>query len=546
MNARANYVVLSLFCLIFMAPGLASLPPVDRDESRYLQATKQMLETGDFIDIRFQDQARYKKPAGIYWAQSLAATLTGRGANAPLWAFRIVSLIGLTLAVLATCWTGSALFGPSAGLVAGLVVAAIFGSGFESRLAKTDAMLLGLCTLAQGAMAQIYMSVRAGRKPAGALAWIFWGAEGLAILVKGPIAPFLALLTVVALSIAQRDWRWLKAMRPLSGVVLALLIAAPWFVLITWRASGAFWHDAVGGDLMGKVTSGQESHGAPPGYYMLTYCLYMWPFGPLALAAELRAWNGWRGDDRLAFLLCWFVPFWIVLEFVPTKLPHYLLPAYPALAILVGWTATTLRTGNLTRWQAIACWAAVAGQAAVTVVLAGAAVGLPIYLGDGVSVAGIVCALLILVAGIVGLRWWSRVGVGSIAANAAIGAAGVAALFGWVAPSVPQLWLSKSVADAIAANRPCPTSVLASAGYAEPSLVVLAGTATQFTSAEGAAKHLLDDPSCGLALVDQESDAAFHSAAGAAAVIPLAKIAGINYSIGRRKDLTLYGMGAAR
>ena len=74
-----NYILLFLFSLMMTVSGLASLPPIDRDESRFVQATKQMAETGDYVDIRFQDASRYQKPVGIYWLQSAAVKLSGKG-----------------------------------------------------------------------------------------------------------------------------------------------------------------------------------------------------------------------------------------------------------------------------------------------------------------------------------------------------------------------------------------------------------------------------------------------------------------------------------
>ncbi|RWE79913.1 MAG: glycosyltransferase family 39 protein, partial [Mesorhizobium sp.] len=86
-----NYILLFLFSIVMTVSGLASLPPVDRDESRFVQATKQMVETGDYVDIRLQDVTRYKKPIGIYWLQSAAVALSGEGAAAPIWVYRLVS-----------------------------------------------------------------------------------------------------------------------------------------------------------------------------------------------------------------------------------------------------------------------------------------------------------------------------------------------------------------------------------------------------------------------------------------------------------------------
>src|SRR5581483_9568296 len=94
---------------------------------------------------------------------------------------------------------------------------------------------------------------------------------------------------------------------------------------------GGFASDSVGNDFAGKLLHGQESHGAPPGYFLLLAFVTFWP-GSIALAAAARlAWRE-RRDTATRYLIAWLVPFWLVLELVPTKLPHYALPLYPALA----------------------------------------------------------------------------------------------------------------------------------------------------------------------------------------------------------------------
>ncbi len=81
----SHYLLLIFICLVSFLPGIGSIPPLDRDESRYVQATHQMAESGDYVDIRFQDASRYKKPIGIYWLQSAALKLTGHDGDAPIW-----------------------------------------------------------------------------------------------------------------------------------------------------------------------------------------------------------------------------------------------------------------------------------------------------------------------------------------------------------------------------------------------------------------------------------------------------------------------------
>ncbi|RWC27756.1 MAG: glycosyltransferase family 39 protein [Mesorhizobium sp.] len=540
-----NYLLLFLFSLLMTLSGLMSLPPVDRDESRFVQATKQMVETGDYVDIRFQDASRYKKPIGIYWLQSAAVALSGEGAAAPIWVYRLVSMLGIALAVVGIAWTGTKLFGANAGLAAGLMMAAIFATAFEGRDAKTDAMLLACCVAAQGALAQIYLAARRNKPVAGHLPWIFWAAQGLGILIKGPVAPLLSVLTVATLFAFERDWRWLLKLKLVRGVTLVLLIVLPWVALITWKSGGAFLQDAVGKDMVAKVASGEESHGLPPGFYMLTYSLFMWPFGLIAVGAGLQALNRLRDDPRLRFCLAWYIPFWLVFELIPTKLPHYVLPAYPGMALLIGWLLTLPpREANapLKRWQDWLWWSTAFGLAVVSLGLAAVCVGAPIYLTGTFSWWSIPAAAAALAAGYFAFSRQLQVPLRRIGAIAVCAGVTYGLLFGVIAPSLKPIWLSPAIEAAVQANKPCDTSVLASAEYHEPSLVFLVGTKTVLTDVDGVAKHLLGDPACALALAQVGDEQKLNGllAAQGKSAIRVAEVDGLNYSSGDKLSLGLY------
>src|SRR5215831_12231707 len=154
-------VVLAVISLASFLPGFFQIPPVDRDEARFAQASKQMIETGDYIDIRFQDETRYKKPVGIYWLQvsgvEIAETLGVPRARTQIGLYRIPSLIGAIGAVLLTYWAALAFLSRRAALMAGAMRATSILLGVEARLAKTDAMLLLTAVAALGAMARAYL-----------------------------------------------------------------------------------------------------------------------------------------------------------------------------------------------------------------------------------------------------------------------------------------------------------------------------------------------------------------------------------------------------
>jgi 4-amino-4-deoxy-L-arabinose transferase-like glycosyltransferase len=122
-NNLKHYLGLILLCLVLYLPGLTTLPPVDRDEARFVQATRQMLESKDFVQIRFQNKPRHKKPIGIYWLQAAAVTITGSSRTNQVWPYRLPSLLGALAAVLLTFAFGKNLFDRTTGLLAAILTA---------------------------------------------------------------------------------------------------------------------------------------------------------------------------------------------------------------------------------------------------------------------------------------------------------------------------------------------------------------------------------------------------------------------------------------
>ena len=189
---------------------------------------------------------------------------------------------------------------------------------------------------AMGAMARVYLTAR--RQPDAATGWtlpaIFWSAVAGGVMLKGPLILMFIGLPAVTLTIADRSARWLKALRPLAGIVWVIVVVLPWLIAIVSRAGGSFFEESLGHDMLAKVTSGQEAHGAPPGYYLLLYWVTFWPGAVLTGAAVPTIWKA-RREPGAQFLLAWLIPSWLVFEAVMTKLPHYVLPLYPVIAILI-------------------------------------------------------------------------------------------------------------------------------------------------------------------------------------------------------------------
>jgi 4-amino-4-deoxy-L-arabinose transferase-like glycosyltransferase len=537
-----SYLLLVLLSVALFLPGQAGLPPLDRDEARYAQATTQMFETGNFLDIRFQDQPRYLQPAGIYWLQAAAVSLLSAPDSREIWAYRVPSLLGATLAVLLTAWIGNLLFGEPAGFLAAVLIAVSLILGIEARMAKIDAVLLATVLAAQAALARIYLAAATDREVRPGWAAAFWLALGAGLMLKGPIILLVVFGTILLLTVTERSVGWLRRLRPLWGVPLMLAVVLPWSITIAVASKGEFFATAIGHSLLGKVATGQQSHGAPPGYHLAAFPLTFWPGSLFAALAAPAVWAR-RREPAVRFCLCWIVPTWIVFEMILTKLPHYVLPTYPAIACLAASSLLAPGGGGGARWQVHLLRAFAALWLVVGVALAALLPVATWVLEARVDPVGVLTALLVVPLLIATLLLLRR--DRSIRAVACAGGAALllyASAYSYQLPHLQTIWMSPRIAEAVGRAKPCATTTVATMPYAEPSLVFLLGTGTKLTDVRGVAEHLLRNPACGLALVGAEERSPFLSLMEAANVKPreVDRIRGINYSNGKTLDLTLY------
>jgi len=527
----------ALVALIAGLPGLFAMPPLDRDESRFAQATAQMLETDDMVVIKFQDQPRFKKPVGIHWLQAASVTTFSAAEDRGIWAYRIPSLLGAMLAAAACAWGAAALLGPKTGLLAGGILGATLLLSTEAFIAKTDAALCGFTTLAMAALMRIYAAHLAGETINRWTKLAFWIGLAMGVLIKGPVGLMVVVLSIAALWIWDRKAPWLKDLGWGWGVTVLAAIVLPWAMMITVATDGAFWSTAVTGDLAPKLAGGQESHGAPFGVYTLAAFLLVFPASLLLPAGLVQGWTG-RNEAGIRFALCWLIPTWLVFEILPTKLVHYTLPAVPALAMLM---AAALRAplGPISRVIG-AILSVLAG-----LLLAAMAVYLQVEHGDPTDIVWTtLTALLFAAAGAVGAVLLMR-GTAAIAlvTAGALGVAAHAALVGVLVPRLEPLLLSprleKALEQADLAPRGGAPGPVAVTGYAEPSMIFLLGTTTQLTDPAGAAQAVAQGRP---AVVEGRQEKAFQAALAALGQTarPAGVVEGFDYSDGDEERLTLY------
>ncbi len=451
-SRQRSVLSLLLLCLAVYVPGLFVLPPIDRDEARFAQASREMVETGDWIVPRVQGSPRLNKPPLIYWLQSMSVKVFGdeppaaeregsaastrsmvmvpttmsiptpTAANASptapadrttrnmlaapslgkIWVFRLPSVLFAIGAVFITWRIGLSMFNAQIAWLGAAFLAVCPIVAWDAHQARADQLLLALTA---AAMAGLWGAFKAANQQSGRAAseerdvtakssgvpanivescnshsasrparpplslqavvpcCLLWFALSLGILAKGPITPMVVGLAAVSISIVTRRWRWVLSLRPVLGVLIVASVVGPWVWMVGERVGWSIYLEKVYTETIGRSTSASEGHWAPPGYHLILVVVLLWPGSMLAGLGVRSAWRHMRGKDlpvmweragisrqlpaatrapaeaarsvpAETFLLAWLLPTWIVFEFVSTKLPHYPMPLYPALALL--------------------------------------------------------------------------------------------------------------------------------------------------------------------------------------------------------------------
>ncbi|MDQ0466640.1 4-amino-4-deoxy-L-arabinose transferase-like glycosyltransferase [Caulobacter ginsengisoli] len=548
-------------------PGAFTMPPMDRDESRFVQATSQMFETGDFVDIRLQDRPRDKKPVGIHWLQAVSVAAFSSVENRDIWPYRIPSLLGAALAAAACAWGAAGFMRSRFALLAGAMLGSSLLLSTEALTAKTDAVLAGAVTLALAAMARLYLSTRGGPPVGWRTKTLFWVGIALGTLVKGPVGPLVALLTGLALWVSamggylwahrpaklraptgqefgeftaavgsemaflrQLGWRW--------GLLFVLLVCGPWAWAITVSTDGGFWGSAITGDLAPKLAGGHERHGGLFGYHTLIAGILLFPATLLLPAGLVTAWQK-RVEPGLRFALCWLIPTWLMFELLPTKLFHYTLPAHGALAWMM---AAALREALGTKVR----WAGAGLAVFMGSILAIAAVYLMSQFGDPTDTpwTAVTAGLFVLTALIGAYLLLNRAAVTAIVVAGALGVLAHTALFSGLAPRLEPLWVSRGIVRTLDQNGlnprggivPGPVEI---AGFNEPSLVFALGTATGLGNGPDAAEAISEGRP---AVVDRKQMPSFLAAMAQRGLTPrpVGTFTGKDYTNNHTMVLTFY------
>ena len=329
-----RFLIFLAICFLIFLTGIFEIPILDRDEARFATASKTMLLENEFIDIKMYDEPRYKKPVGIYWLQVASNFIFGDTPYDNITLYRLPSIFSIFLAFIFIFFRLRKIFDNEISFLTIFFLMFSLLTLSEMLQAKTDGALFLTIILCNLMIYSLIENHQINYKEK----LIFWSALAIGVLIKGPIIFIYTILPLIIFSIIKRK-NFLKEIFCFSGLILFLILTLPWFIIITIKSNGAFWYESVGHDLLGKVSSGQESHGFPPGYYLITTLILFWP-GSILIYPFIKKnfeqnFIRIRKDDLTFFLLISFSVPYILFELVSTKLPHYIYPSYLPLSILL-------------------------------------------------------------------------------------------------------------------------------------------------------------------------------------------------------------------
>jgi 4-amino-4-deoxy-L-arabinose transferase-like glycosyltransferase len=326
----------------------------------------------------------------------------------------------------------------------------------------------------------------------------------------------------------------------LLGIVLLLLLVAPWLIAVSVHTHGEFLKVAIGQSIGGKLAGTSDRHFGWPGYHTILFMLTFFPGIVLAGLGGIYAFVH-RKEPLARFLVCWVVPTWLFFEVVPTKLPHYVLPVFPAVALLA---ALGLRADSQlprltwSRWvhrvAGILFVVASCALAALPIVAArrfGTPLGIPNF---------VACAAIVAVA-LAGISLWIKPTGDRLLPLVAAMILTYLSMFGLVIPSLDPLWASDRIAQRLKFLTGCQAVEIATAGFAEPSNLFHFGPSTFLGTGETAAHYLGAHTACGVGIVEASQRAPFDAAATSQGLkfLSFGGVAGYNYVKGRAIKLEI-------
>jgi 4-amino-4-deoxy-L-arabinose transferase-like glycosyltransferase len=370
-SAIRNSVLLFFGSVLFHLAGTWSLPLIDRDEPRFAEASREMIQRADYVVPYFNNQLRLDKPPLAYWAQVASYRIFGESD----FSARFPSAIAAALTALVILAWGYRNGAAAVGWWPAIIFTLSLQTFIHAKAAVADMWLVLFMTLAHWAGYELIC----GKQTSNIQRrwwWIFYLALALGFLAKGPIA-WIPLLTVVTTIVLARDWQLGRNFKFLRGILVTLAVVALWGIPALIQTHGEFFAIGIGRHVIGRSLATMEGHGASSfGMYLL-----LLPFYFVTIFVSFFPWSiklpwlirqlwiqqkagisdpGCRGNKIDNYLLTGIAIIFVIFTLVSTKLPHYTLPAFPLLALLLArhWHGAAVTRNHGSSFRTIATTAA--------------------------------------------------------------------------------------------------------------------------------------------------------------------------------------------
>lgn len=327
---RTDLIFLALLFGIVYLQFLGRVPLLEPDEGRYAEISREMLESGDFLTPFLNYVHYFEKPPLLYWMNAFSMKLLGQNE----FAVRLPCALFGVLTILFVYHLGRTLFGRREGLAAALILGSSLGFMVQSRLILTDIPLTFFLTTALGCF---ILATREGENRAGLYYYLFYFFAALAVLAKGLIGIVLPGGVVFFYILLTGRWRLLREMRLPAGLLLFLAISVPWFVRVSLKnpefARFFFLHEHIQ-----RFLTKAHSRYQPFWYFIPILLVGLLPWSLLIPSSFRGVWRARRerGGEARLFLAVWFVLIFLFFSISNSKLIPYILPVYPAAALLIG------------------------------------------------------------------------------------------------------------------------------------------------------------------------------------------------------------------
>ncbi|MGA9852742.1 MAG: glycosyltransferase family 39 protein [Gammaproteobacteria bacterium] len=351
------------------------------DEGRYAEIPREMLASGDWVTPRLDGLKYFEKPALQYWTTAVAYELFGQSN----WTSRLWTALTGFLGVLMAAWVGWRLFDRRTAWCAALLL----GSGmYYIIMGHFNTLDMGVSFFMCASIFAFLFAMQAGdaEDVGKRRGWMYvaWAAAALGMLSKGLEAIVLLALTFIVYTLITRDWKRWKQLHYYGGVLIFLIIAAPWFVVVSLRNPDFFYHFFIYEHFYRFLTP--EAHRTQPWWFFIPVLLFgllpWWPQFVRAIVSPFRRPDKLprpMGFKHVLFLWTWCVVVFVFFSFSDSKLASYILPIFPALALIIGRELAQRRRGDVLISAILCMLLAIVGLWLVPLLQDGGKVPLELY-----------------------------------------------------------------------------------------------------------------------------------------------------------------------